>query len=236
MKTVFCILIALLLVTGTIKSQKSDSSGIKPMPRHELGLSVLYPSLVILGGTPTGNTFYNNLCYRYRMTPGTSLRAFVGTTFPGSMNSVREGTVRVQPGNQKYLAYTEVQMPSNCQFGLGYEYLIGERKVKLLLGADFVYNNQFIKEIFYYTKANDSLKITPTRIDTGSYVKAENLNKFGTDLRLGMRYEMNRHWALTADCVISQRFYRRPTPLGLTSIYDFNIARLVSDVSLFYRF
>lgn len=236
MKRMFVILMTLQMLTFSIGAQINDSVAIKPMPRHELGLSVLYPSLVILGGTPTGNEFFNNLSYRYRLTHNTGVHVFVGTTFPGSMNSVREASVRVQPGNHNYLAYTEVQMPSNCQFGIGYEYLVGERKVKFLIGADFVYNNQFVKEIFYYAKAGDSLKIAPARIDTGSYVKSQNLNKYGVDLRLGMRYEINRRWVLTAECTMSQRFYRRSTPVGRLGIYDFNINRLVSDVSLFYRF
>lgn len=235
MKTHILITISLIWSLNA-QSQDSLKKAEPKFPKHELGLGLLYPTLIVLGGQNQNFERYTNLTYRWWFKEKHSLKVLAGLVFPGSMNSFTQTTV-VMPDKTQLIANSYTQSPSNCQFGIGYEYYIGHKNLKLFAGADLIYNNQFVKKTFYYTNAKDSVANSLVKLDTGAYVSGRNYDKMGFNLNFGVRYEFNRQWAITAHCSSAFRFVQSKQPDGRTrKTFDFNTNGLVSDISLFYRF
>ena len=229
----------LIVIAFTIQAKSQDSLNKKPSktPRHELGLGILYPTLVVFGASNDNYERYTNLTYRRWFKEKYSFKVFAGTIFPNSMDNYSKSTVVIMPSNTHLNGNTIIETPSNCQFGLGFERYIGHKKLKLFAGLDVVYNNKFVKKTFYYTYAKDSAANNIAKLDTGAYVNTRNFDKIGLNLNFGVRYEFNNLWVITATCVNSFRFIQTKTPAGGTNrVYDLNTNGLISDISLFYRF
>jgi hypothetical protein len=230
-------LFIVLIFTLEIKSQDSTAKTPLKSPRHELGVGILYPTLVIFGAYNDNIERYTNLTYRKWFKEKYSFKAFAGTIFPNSMDNYSKNTVVILPGNTQLIGNTMIQTPSNCQFGFGFERYIGHKKLKLYTGIDVVYNNKFVKKSFYYTYAKDSAANSITKLDTGAYVSTRNFDKIGLNFNFGVRYEFNKQWVLTANYTAMTRFWQFKNPNGSTSQYfDLNSTGLISDISLFYRF
>ena len=233
------ILLTFLLIAGTCHAQ--DSLVKKEKKQVELGISLSTPLFVLLGVTDH-NERYTNLTGRYFITKKHAVKAFAGVALLNEGSSDYKQTSYPAVNQTTVFPTTEIKTPSNFQLGLGYEYVMGKRKLKTALGIDVLYNNKFESTKFYYLTLRDSLRpdgqtITDiNRLDTGGYIHNYNLNKLGINFSYSLRYALSKRWLLTGSFIMSYKIYRRKEGLDETTISDFNLIGLVSDISLFYRF
>ena len=233
----------LVLLIGKLFAQ--DTTFVKPEPfnekRHEFGLGVLSPFLMLTGAKDVNERF-TNLTYRYRVNQKHAFKLLVGTVmFDESEGSFKQERMLSVPGKTVYLN-TETRVPTNIQTGLGYELILGKSKLKHAIGIDLIYNNKFVSEnSFYvnYTETTDTAgyKVFNIKLlDTGMTIKTRNYDKFGANLSYNLRYELSPRWALTGSFILNYRYYERRVNGLMAGISDFNINGLVSDISIFYRF
>jgi len=133
--------------------------------------------------------------------------------------------------------------PSNVQFGLGYEYVMGSKKLKHAVGIDVYYNNKFVRDQYFYYRDYDSTHTNGqttrefTKIDTGGYVRTQNYDKVGINLSYSLRYEVSRRWMISASTIMTNKFYwDKKTNGSRGQNYEMNFVGLISDISIFYRF
>lgn len=233
------ILLIFLLITGTCNAQ--DSLVKKEKKHYELGISLSTPLFVLLGVTDH-NERYTNLTGRYFVAKKHAVKAFAGVALLNEGSSDYQQSSYPAVNQTTVFPTTEIKTPSNFQLGLGYEYIMGRRKLKTALGIDVLYNNKFESTKFYYLTNKDSVGpngqnvININRLDTGAYIHNYNFNKLGINFSYSLRYALSKRWLLTGSFIMSYKIYRRKEGLHETTISDFNLIGLVSDISLFYRF
>lgn len=240
MKTKLCLV--LLLVTGLVAAQKNDSLGTgSKKSSNEIGISVS-SALFVLSGVSSHNERFTNLTVRHLFPKHHALKVFTGLApFSGSGDDFQQAYLP-PVGNTTIYPTSEKRTPSNFQVGIGYEYIIGKKKLKQAFGLDLVYNNKFERTNFYYMKVEDpsgsgsDADKKYTRIDTGAYVKGVNFDKYGFNLSYNLRYEASKHWVFTVSCIAECRTYRREEKGRETSVFDFNMNGILSDICVFYRF
>ncbi|MDI1353513.1 MAG: hypothetical protein PSX36_01255 [bacterium] len=236
---------SLAFVFAASAANAQDSLNVhnpKPEHPHELGISIATPICLLMGASDFSGRF-TNLTYRHWLSGKHNVKAFVGTNF------MKETDPYSQPNNSGIIPTTQelvystkiTTTPTNFQIGLGYEYMKGG-KFKHGPGIDIVYNNVFEKtEYFdmkvYQTIGKDSIRTDHyDRLEAGAYVKGVTITKIGFNLSYSLRYQMAKHWVLTASAMGSFRLETRNESLGKIHNFDFNIVGIVSDISLFYRF
>lgn len=211
----------------------------KPQRPHEIGFSAS-TIFFVMAGVSDFNERYTNLTYRYLPGHHHGLKAFAGINMFNANNEFRSGVVSVTQST--VYATTERISPSNFQLGLGYEYIIGKRRLQQVVGLDVLYNNKFEIHRSYYTNSRDSTDnrgqhyIYTSRIDTGAHTTATNYDKFGLNLNYALRYSLSKRWLLTASMLVSYKTYRRREQQGYSRVSELNFNGLISDVSVFYRF
>lgn len=209
--------------------------------RHEIGLGILSPFLMIVGATDF-NERYTNLSYRYRYSEKHSAKVMIGNAFFNSNeNRIGKDMIRATPGQTIYIN-RQYRTPSNFQIGLGYEYMLGKNKLKHMLGIDLIYNNKFHTENTSYFLEKDTMNgsgiksVFAEMIDTGAVTKSRNYNKFGANFSYSLRYEFSRKWLITSSFILNYRIYKRREDNVTVNVSDFNINGLIADISIFYRF
>lgn len=236
-------LITSLLLTGVLTAKAQDSLKPKtayPAKKSELGISVITPAIMVLGATDF-NERYTNLTYRYFLSEKHTIKPFVGMSFfpPPSLGYPR--SVSAANSSTVYMM-SNATTPTNFQVGVGYEYVLGGRRLKHLIGADLLYNNKFTREEILYYRETDSVDVNgkvgkvTTPIDTGRSVKTNNYDKIGLNLHYTIRYEVSKRWLITASAIMSNKYYIRTSKNGQASNFDANFIGLVSDISIFFRF
>jgi hypothetical protein len=234
------IIVPLALLTMTLSGQDTLTKQNNSMAKkHELGISLTTPMIILLGASDY-NERYTNLTFRYFLSDKHAVKPFIGIS-PNPNNPNTDQYISSTNTSTIYLSNYS-QTPSNFQVGIGYEYIMGKKKLKHVIGADILYNNKFLKEKHSYYKITDSTDIkgntnnVTTPIDTGAYVKTNNYNKIGFNLSYNLRYELSKRWIITASTIASSKYYREGKSNSRINVYDFNIVGLISDISVFYRF
>jgi hypothetical protein len=236
--------IILLVTFGILTKAQNDSTVIKPTfteKRHEIGIGVLSPFLMIVGASDF-NERYTNLSYRYRINQNQAFKVLIGNAFFNSNeNRIGQDMVQATPGQTIYIN-KQYRTPSNFQIGLGYEYMFGKNKLKHVLGVDFIYNNKFNTEYSNYFLEKDTLNangiksIFGEKIDTGAVTLSRNYNKCGANFSYYLRYVFSKKWLMTSSFILNYRVYRRKVNNTMVGISEFNINGLIADISIFYRF
>jgi len=224
----------------TVKAQDSLSLRKKsPERKHEVGVSIITPLIIVLGATDYNERF-SNLTYRRFLSDKHAVKSFVGI---GSAGIVPNNPRTVSATNTSTVYFINNRTtPSNFQVGFGYEYILGNKKLKHVFGADLVYNNKFLKEEFFYYQEIDSVGVNgkrfhqTTQLDTGSYVKTNNYDKIGFNLSYSLRYDISKRWVITASGTLSSRYYRQKVRNTYNTGTELEYVGLVSDVSLFFKF
>jgi hypothetical protein len=239
-KKIFAVVLltAFSLMTNAQDTLKNKS--LKPTRPREIGVSILSP-VIMLAGVFDNSGRYSNLTYRYRLTERHAIRGFVGTSM--GTHEIPEMIPEIVNTASQTSIYSAVNKTSklNFQVGAGYEYLRGG-KLKHGPGLDLVYCYAQEKSEHYYFSGKDTVdpqgnkRMEYTRLDTGSYVKKTDINKFGVNLHYSLRYELSRKWIVTASMIGSFRVYRTRNQYGTSTVNDFNMNGLIGDVSVFYRF
>jgi hypothetical protein len=232
-----------LLTSCSLSAQDSlrTTSSTQGFKRHEVGVSVLTP-LIILAGATDYNERFTNITYRFRKNKNHAFKTFAGLSrneTPLYYHDQPAGML----GASGNTVYPEVitHIPSNFQLGAGYEFIIG-RRVQQAFGLDFVYNNKFEKQEHFYREAytvaepNGMKRTEERRLDTGSFVTSRNYDKIGFDLSYSLRFPLAKRWLVTASVIGSYRYFKGYDNGRTYSIHDWNINGLLSDVSIFYRF
>ncbi|MBL7931915.1 MAG: hypothetical protein JNL60_08435 [Bacteroidia bacterium] len=236
------IALALTIIVCNCMAQNPDSLKLKapvPAKSSEIGVSVS-TAFFVLAGVSDYNERFTNVTYRRLYPKHHALKLFTGVAlFNSHENNYQQGYYI--PGTPHTTIYptSEITTPSNFQVGVGYEYIIGKKKLKQAFGFDLVYNNKFERNKFYYLKLHDSTgtgATEPTRLDTGAYVKGTNFDKFGFNISYSLRYQFSKRWVGTVSCIGSYRFYKRRENGIESTISDFNMTGLISDISIFYKF
>jgi hypothetical protein len=234
-----------LFISSTCFKLKAQSDTIAPVTfkesRHEIGLGILSPFLMVVGATDL-NERYTNFSYRYRIHQKHAIKAFIGNAFFNSNeNKMTQERMQATPGQTVYLNRV-FRTPTNFQTGLGYELILGKNKLKHVVGVDLLYNNKFTSEHTSYfllkdsSVANGNNSIIGRGIDTGAATLTRNYDKFGANFSYNLRYEFSKKWLITSSFVMNYRFYKRRENGILAGISDFSINSLISDISLYYRF
>lgn len=236
--------IFLFAILFEVRSQ-NDTVAPSPLPfkehKHEIGLSILSPFLMVVGATDL-NERYTNLTYRYRLNQKHAIKGLFGTAFFNSNeNKFEQDMLQATPGQTIYVN-RELRTPANFQAGLGYELILGKNKLKHVLGIDLIYNNKFTSEYKSYNLLKDSLDANNNKIligrgiDTGAVTLTRNYDKFGANLSYSLRYEFTENWLLTSSFILNYRYYQRRVNGILAGVSDFSINGLIADISLYYRF
>ena len=230
--------IILLLTIAAFTAQAQDSlktSAKAPKKKHELGVSIIVPLILAIGATDY-NERYTNLTYRYFLKDKHAIKPFVGVSM---VTPTPEAQKTISATNNSTLyAMNNITTPSNFQVGVGYEYIMGKKKLKHAIGADIYYNNKFLKEEFFYYQEIDSVGVDGNRfrqtttLDTGAYIKTKNYDKLGFNLCYSVRYEASKRWVISTSTIMTNKFYWAPR----SSNYEMNFIGLISDISIFYRF
>lgn len=234
------LLVLIMIGTSIFAQDTLSAKKVIPEKRHETGLSVMVPFLLLAGVSDNHNERFSFLTYRYRFTERHSLRASVGFApfyeeykdNPISLASVAQNTV-----------YSNVYShnPTNYQVTLGYELMRG-KKLKHVFGFELLYNNRFAVDSYYYTEdyittLPDGTTIRNRRtLDTGSYSKTFNYHKFGANISYSLRYDIGKKWAITASTIASFKMYQQIKTNRTSMVSDFSMVGLISDISMFYKF
>lgn len=235
--------LALLFIALAASAQTKDSLSLKKKPArpHELGFSVS-SIFFLLAGVSDYNERYTNLTYRYLFREKQAVKVFAGASiFNSQANKLESVRLSVTNSSTVYSTY-EKTTPSNFQVGLGYEYILGNGKLKHVLGVDLLYNNKFERERNYYSISHDSIIGNGTHythtspIDTGRVTKSQNFDKFGVNLNYTLRYQLSKRWVITTGLLFSYKTYAVKSQAGNTRNGEANFNGLISDVSLFYKF
>lgn len=232
--------ITLAIIALNCAAQQQDSLTVKsPVPAKstEIGVSVS-SALFVLSGVTDYNERFTNVTYRRLFPKNHAIKLFTGVAlFNSYVDGYQQGYYIPAVAHTTIYATSEITTPSNFQVGLGYEYIVGKRKLKQAFGVDLVYNNKFERHNFYYVRVHDNGgKLESTPLDTGAYVKGTNYDKFGFNLSYSLRYQFSKHWVVTASCIASYRNYRRREKSMDGNVSDFNMNGLISDISIFYKF
>ena len=239
-KTVF---LSLCVFTVIAQAQVSDTIGKKKkFNQHELGINLLPPLLFVSGATGVQPKFLNTT-YRYLKNEKHAFRVTTGINVyntgghPSFMNDM------VSHSNDlTIIKTTSNRSPINIMTGIGYERILGKRKLKHVVGFDLNYNYVSRKTIIDYYGFKDSIvnginymEFVP--IDTGKTVIHKYYNKFGITPFYSVRYELSPKWTLTASTRFNFQYSRLSYPgYPKISSFDFNTSGLLSELSLFYRF
>lgn len=231
------------VIANNVHSQDSlKASKAQNTKRHEIGVNILPPFLLLCGGYGNQPKFMN-ATYRYLLSEHNALRATAGVNIYNSPSplSFQKEAVSMTNGLVIY-ENTTSNTPSNFMVGAGYERIMGKRQLKHVVGFDLTYNYVDETRITDYYGMKDTLinNITTkefVRIDTGRTVTHRYCNKIGITPFYSIRYALNKNWLLTASTRLNFQYYqvkseKNPT----TSQFDFNTSGLISEVSLFYRF
>ncbi len=234
--------VCLMLILNGLSAQIKDSLASPPKKGHnEIGVSVS-SALFVLSGVTDYNERFTNVTFRHLFPKHHAVKLFTGVALFNGDNRDFQQSYMPTAGNTTIYPTSEKTTPSNFQIGIGYEYILGKKKLKQVFGLDLVYNNKYERNNFYYLKVQDTSgsgnaqdKIT-TRLDTGNYVRGTNFDKYGINLSYSLRYDHSKHWAFTVSCIGQYRMYRRKENGRDYSVSDFNMNGLLSDISVFYKF
>lgn len=236
------IALAFAIIVFNCAAQNHDSLKLQaPVPKKssEIGVSIS-SAFFVLAGVTDYNERFTNVTYRRLFPKNHAIKLFTGVAlFNSYSNNYQQGYYIPSVAHTTIYPTSEISTPSNFQVGLGYEYIIGKRKLKQVFGVDLVYNNKFERKNFYYMQVYDSTgngHSESTRLDTGAYVKGTNFDKFGFNVSYSLRYQFSKHWVATASCIASYRNYRRREKGMEGNVSDFNMNGLISDISIFYKF
>jgi hypothetical protein len=236
-------ILMLALFNSAVYAQDStDKKKTKVIPerRHEVGISILTPFLMLTGANDSHNERFMYAAYRYRLSQYNSIKAAVG--FAPFFQEYRNNPVGAisSPQNTVYLNVTPTN-PVNYQVCFGYERMFGGR-LKHVFGIDLLYNKRVMVENYYYTEIHqqtDPFGNTSTvykSIDTGAYHKTYRYNRFGFNLTYSLRYEFSKRFVLMASAIGSFKYTVANINNRRITNFDFNTPGLVADVTLFYRF
>lgn len=231
----------LIIIVSCMGAQDTLNKNKIPDKRHELGISIIVPVIYAIGAADY-NERYSNIAFRYFITKKHAIKPFVGFS-PFSAIANDPKAISTTNTSTLYLANNS-KTPSNFQLGVGYEFIIGKRKLKQVLGADIYYNNKFLREELYYYRHFDSTDVHgsvtqgTTKLDTGRYVRTTNYDKIGFNLSYGLRYEASKRWVITASTIVTNKLYWSKSPglPGRSSNFEMNVVGLISDICVFYRF
>jgi len=236
-------LISVFLIFFVFEMRGQDSSSTKQVlkiRKNEIGINVL-PVLVELTGAMPDHKDLINITYRRLIKNKHALRITSGVYTPEYERPDYIAAV-ISKSNSVAVIQNNKVGGINLQAGIGYEYIIGRRRLKHVVGLDLTYNYQ--KQIIStdYSLVKDSIgpnnfhQSTSSSIDTGKVVKNNYYNKIGANLFYSLRYPLSKKWLMTASVILSWQTYRTQDLSQNVRIYDFNVNGLVSEVSLFYRF
>ncbi len=212
-----------------------------PLKRNEIGLNVL-PPILLLAGVNSAQTKYFNATYKRFLSERNALRVTAGVNVfntPTNPNIIKSTFVG---GGLTLNKVTTTSTPINVQGSLGYERVMGKRRLKHVIGADLTYNyvNERVLSEYYGTKDTTINNIQMSdyiRIDTGRTVKNNYVHKFGITPFYSIRYPITKRWLLTTSVRANFQMYKRKVDgYPDMTISDFNLNGLLSEVSLFYRF
>lgn len=228
------IFFAVISVSSAQDSLAKKSSFLKN--RCEIGVSVLTPFIMIAGAEDQAERF-TNITARYFVAPRHALKILGGGVIGSNNYSMTQQ--RYLGSNQSYTLTTQSITSANFNVGLGYEYVMGHRKLKHVLGFDLIYNNKSVNDESYY-ETTTAVPGTSTpvvhKLDTGSYSRRTVYNKGGFNISYSLRYEISRRWVITASTIYSNRVYRTGSGNQRSTVFDLSLNGLVSDVSVFFRF
>lgn len=233
----------LLFIAMAFCSNAQDSLSLKKKverPR-EIGFSAS-SVFFFLAGVSDPNERYTNITYRYFFKERQAIKLFTGASLFNNEGNKYEQSKLMSANQTTLYATREKKTPSNFQLGIGYEYILGNGKLKHVLGADILYNNKFVSDKSYYISVRDSIDgnghstLHTTRLDSGAVTKTNNYDKFGLNLNYSLRYRISKKWVITAGLLVSYKTYKSKTPYGHTRVGETNFNGIISDVSVFYKF
>ncbi len=229
------------IIAFSLKAQAQDSLVSPVIKKNELGISVLAPFIFLSGGTNYTERF-SYITYRRRVKQKHALKVFIAFPFLNENNNQYIQTTLPSTGSITLHPTHEIRTPCNIEIGLGYELILGKQKLKHVLGLDAVYNNKFVEDEYYVLSSKDTVDANGynrniiDRLDSGAYSKGTQYNKFGANLSYGIRYEFSKKWLITSSFIASFRYNSFTTSGSRVSNFDVNVAGLISDISVFYRF
>ncbi len=237
-------LIFVLLSVFILEIKAQDSLPIKELVRirkNEIGLNVLPLFIAISGASSNYNDLFN-FTYRRLLKPKHALRITSGIYLNG--NDWSNGYPLIVSKSNSVTVYQTNYSTGrvNVQSGIGYEYILGKRKLKHVFGCDLTYNYQKVtSNRSYYqikdsTDVNNNMHQTYSSIDTGIVSKSFINHKLGANLFYSLRYPLGNKWLLTASTILSYQTWRSDEFAKKSTINQFDVKGLVSEVSLFYRF
>jgi len=235
-------LLTMYLISFNTFSQDSLSNkGLTKPKRNEVGINVLPPILILSSVTRSQPKFFN-ATYRYLYSETNALRITGGINVFNSSNLAKQSVAVSISNSITVYKNTTVSNPVNTMLGIGYERIIGKRKLKHVVGCDLTYN--YVKEntaINYHaikdTIINSYKQENFMPIDTGKTNYQRYFSKFGITPFYSLRFALTPKLLVTASTRLSLQTYtikndRYPN----MRVFDFNSDGLISEISLFYRF
>ncbi len=240
MKNTAIVILCLLIVEG----QSQDSSKAKTpkiLKRHEIGLNILPPLLALSGVSQSQPNFFN-ATYRYILNAHNALRATAGINVYNSNNSGDQKNAVAMGNGLTVYQTTNSRTPANLMAGIGYERIMGKRKLKHVIGVDLTYNYvSSISSSSYYgikdSVYNNTHHADIVPIDTGRATVQKYYHKFGVTPFYSIRYPLSSKWLISASTRFNFQYYKiNNGNYPAITLYDLNLSGLISEISLFYRF